>query len=86
MRIQQLEQRPEVIETTIKKLKQAREKNKENFDRKHQLRSKTIQNGDLVLVYDISFDGQHSTNRKFAKRWFGPYIVKQVCANATYLL
>jgi hypothetical protein len=67
-------------------LKEAREKNKERFDRKHQLRPKAIQNGDWVLVYDSSLDNQHSTVRKFAKRWFGPYVVKQVYENAIYLL
>ena len=86
LRIRQLERRPEDIEVAIKRLKKAREKNKERFDRKHRLRPKSIQNGDWVLVYDSSLDNQHSTARKFAKRWFGPYVVKQVYDNATYLL
>ena len=86
LRIRQLERRPEDIEIAIKRLKDAREKNKDRFDRKHRLRPKAIQNGDWVLVYDSSLDNQHSTSRKFAKRWFGPYIVKQVYDNATYLL
>lgn len=86
LRIRQLERRPEDIEVAIKKLKEAREKNKERFDRKHRLRPKAIENGDWVLVYDSSLDNQHSTVRKFAKRWFGPYVVKQVNDNATYLL
>ena len=39
-----------------------------------------------MLVYDSSLDNQHNTARKFAKRWFGPYVVKEVYDNATYLL
>ena len=70
----------------IKRLKEAREKNKERFDQKHRLRPKAIQNGDWVVVYDSSLDNQHSTSRKFAKRWFGLYVVKQAYDNATDLL
>ena len=38
------------------------------------------------MVYDSSLDNQHSTSRKFAKKWFRPYVVKQVYDNTTYLL
>ena len=31
-------------------------------------------------------DHQHSTTRKFARRWFGAYEVRQVRENGTYLL
>lgn len=86
LRIRQLERKPEDIEVAIKRLKEAREKNKERFDRKHRLRPKAIQEGDWVLVYDSSLDNQHSTSKKFAKRWFGPYVVKIVHDNATYSL
>ena len=37
-----------------------------------------------MLVYDNSLDNQHSTVHKFAERWFGPYIVKNVYDNFTY--
>ena len=50
------------------------------------MRPRAIQNGDWVLIYDKSLDNQHSTSRKFAKRWFGPYVVKQTYNNTTYLL
>jgi hypothetical protein len=42
--------------------------------------------GDWVLIYDRSLDKQHSTARKFSRRWFGPYIVTKVEDNATYRL
>ena len=38
------------------------------------------------MSYDSSLDNQHNTTKKFAKMWFGPYIVKQVNDNATYFL
>jgi hypothetical protein len=37
-------------------------------------------------VFDSSLEHQHSTVRKFARRWFGPYVVEMVNDNATYLL
>jgi lipoate-protein ligase A len=45
IKIRQLERRQEDIEISIKRLKEAREKNKERFDRKHWLQPKAIQNG-----------------------------------------
>ena len=42
LKIRQLEWRPENIEIAIKKLKEAIEKNKVTFDRKHRLRPQAI--------------------------------------------
>ena len=39
-----------------------------------------------MIVYDSSLDHQHTTIRKFAKRWFGPYEVRKVFHNGTYRL
>jgi hypothetical protein len=39
-----------------------------------------------VLVYDSSLDSQHKSTRKFARRWFGPYVVTSVDDNGTYHL
>ena len=39
-----------------------------------------------MLVYDSSLDNQHRSTRKFARRWFGPYVVRGVNDNATYHL
>ena len=84
-RIQQLERKPEDDELAIERLRQARLKNKENFDKKHRLRKRKIE-GAWVLVYDSSLDNQYSTARKFAKWWFGPYMVRKIEINATYFL
>ena len=86
LRIRQLERRPEDVEAAKERLKNARLKNKDYFDKRHRLRSKAIGKGDWVLVYDSSLDNQHTVMRKFSKRWFGPYVVKNVHEIATYSL
>ena len=86
LRIQQLERLPEDLQIAAEKLKTARLANKERFDKTHRLRPKPIQVGDWVLVYDSSLMHQHSTVKKFAKKWFGPYVVLKVHDNATYSL
>jgi hypothetical protein len=37
-------------------------------------------------VLDSSLEHQHSTLRKFSRRWFGPYVVVATHDNATYTL
>ena len=64
----------------------AQVKNKIRFDKTHRLRPKKIEEGDWVLVYDNNLDNQHKTTRKFARRWFGPYVVTSANDNATYHL
>jgi hypothetical protein len=86
LRIQQLERLPEDIEKALERLKVARLNNKERFDKTHRLRMKKIEEGDWVLVFDSSLENQHSTVRKFARRWFGPYVVIKVHSNGTYSL
>ena len=39
-----------------------------------------------MLVYDSSLDNQHRAMRKFARRWFGPYVVTCANDNGTYHL
>lgn len=86
LRIQQLGRLPEDMEVALERLKAARLGNKERFDKTHRLRMKKIEKGDWVLMFDSTLEHQHSTVRKFARRWFGPYVVERVNDNATYLL
>jgi hypothetical protein len=86
LRIQQLERLPEDQKIALEKLKAARLGNKERFDKTHRQRTKNIQIGDWVLVFDSSLEHQHSTLRKFSRRWFGPYVVVATHNNATYTL
>ncbi|KAL3702497.1 hypothetical protein R1sor_020519 [Riccia sorocarpa] len=86
VRIRQLERREEDIQEALKRLEATRLENKERFDKTHRLRPRPIQPGDWVLVYDSSLENQHSTVRKFSRRWFGPYVVLSVHDNATYAL
>ena len=81
-----MEQKSEDIEVVKARLKNARLKNKKDFDRRRRLRPRKIVEGDWVLVYDSSLDNQHSTSWKFSQRWFGPYLVKKVEDNAAYRL
>jgi hypothetical protein len=87
-RIRQLQRRLEDVERTVERLRAARVRNKERFDRTHRLRPKKIEEGDWVLIYDSSLDHQHKATRKFARRWFGPYVVMivNVNVNGTYHL
>ncbi|KAL3687181.1 hypothetical protein R1sor_013490 [Riccia sorocarpa] len=86
LRIRQLERREKDIQEAQRKLEAAQLGNKERFDKTHRLRPQPIQPGDWVLVYDSSLENQHSTVRKFSRRWFGPYVVLSVHDNATYAL
>ena len=86
VRIRQLEGREEDIAEAARRQHEARLRNKQRFDQRHRLRPRKIEDGDWVIVYDSSLDHQHSTTRKFARRWFGPYEVRQVRENGTYLL
>ena len=86
LRIRQLERRDEDVQIATERMKQCRLRSKERFDKTHRLRPRKLQEGDWVIVYDSSLDNQHSTSRKFAKRWFGPYVIRQVNRNATYFL
>ena len=85
-RIRQLERRPGDVARAKAKLCAGREKNKDKFDRTHQLRPRKIEEGDWVLVYDSSLDNQHISPQMFARCWFGPYMVRSVNNNATYHL
>ena len=83
-RIRQLKRRPEDVERAAEKLRVARIRNKARFDRTHRLRPRKVEEGDWVLVYDNSLDNQHRATRKFARRWFGPYVVTGANDNGTY--
>ncbi|KAL2644343.1 hypothetical protein R1flu_011930 [Riccia fluitans] len=85
-RIWQLERRPEDVEVALEWLQAARVRNKERFDKTHRLRPKPIREGDWFLIYDSSLENQHSTEKKFVRHWFGPYVVVTVHENATYSL
>ena len=69
LRIQQLEQKSEDIEVAKARLKNARLKNKKDFDKRNRLHPRKIVEGDWVLVYDSNLDNQHSTARNFSHWW-----------------
>ena len=61
-------------------------RNKARFDQTYRLRPRKIEEGDWMLVYDSSLDNQHRATQKFARRWFGPYVVTGANINGTYHL
>jgi len=83
-RMKHFEQTPSMIATALDKLKLAREKNKVRFDKIHRLRPVPIKEGDWVLISNDNLSNQHSTVKKFALRWRGPFVVVIVHQNATY--
>lgn len=86
LRIRQLQRLPEDLVIALEKMKAARLGNKDRFDKTHRLRANKIREGDWVLVFDSTLEHQHSTVRKFARRWIGPYVVTKVHLNGTYSL
>ena len=84
--IRQLERISDYVERATARVKEASIRSKAWFDRTHRLRPRKIEEGDWVLVYDSGLDNQHRSTRKFAKRWFGPYMVRSVNNNVTYHL
>ena len=50
------------------------------------MRIKKIEKDDWILVFDSILEHQYSIVRKFARRWFGPYVVERINDSATYLL
>ena len=83
-RIEHFQSTPEKIDIAMKKVKQAREKNKVRFDKTHRLRPIPIKEGDWVLIAEGGLEQQHSTKAKFIRRWRGPFVVVAVHSNATY--
>src|SRR5450759_2422543 len=80
-RIELFSQTPEKDRIAAEKINQARQKNKEIFDKTHKLRPSKIKVEDWVLVSDNTLDNQHSTEKKFKRRWKGPYVVLEVYPN-----
>ena len=74
------------MERAAEKLQEARIRNKGRFEQTHRLRPREIEEGDWVLVYDNNLDNQHRATQKFARRWFGPYVVTSANNNWTYHL
>ena len=58
-RIRQLERRLDDVERATTRTKEAQNRNKARFDKTHQLHPRKIEEGEWVLVYDISLDNQH---------------------------
>ncbi|CAM6082342.1 unnamed protein product [Calypogeia fissa] len=74
------------VDEAIVRMREARLKNKHRFDKSHRIRPRPIEVGDWVLLYESNLENQHSSEKKFARRWRGPFVVTGVFANATYMI
>ena len=61
---------------------------KEYFDRTHRIRMTPLAIGDLVLLPHSSIEQSHNKklDRKLDNRWIGPYRIREVKDNGSYLL
>ena len=85
MQARQLQQKDKNIEEAALYLRQSRERGKENFDLREQLRAKDLHTGDLVLLHNMKLKYQFSHKLDF--RWLGPYqITALVRGKKTYFL
>ena len=82
-RIEQFDQTSEKVAEAIKNVKGKRLANKEYFDKNHRLRPKAIHEGDWMLIAEGNIDNDHSTAKKFAQRWRGPFVVVTIQPNST---
>ena len=64
-----------------------REVAKEWFDQKHSIRKEPLNTGDFVLMYDIrDINVAMDKSKKLYWRWLGPFVVREVQPQGTYLL
>jgi hypothetical protein len=84
MRARQIERRDKDTEEARFHIQRLRERNKELFDEKLQLRSSPLDEGKLVLVHDSRLDPSRSAKLQF--RWFGPFRIRTAHENGSYLL
>jgi hypothetical protein len=84
-RVEQLEQRDEMLKKAYEKMMKARTEGIIYWDKKnsHRLRG-SLETGDLVLVYNKSLESQWG--KLFKDRWNGPYRVKEQYPGGSYIL
>ena len=88
-RMRQLDQRKVSEELAAANLRNSRKQNKAYFDLQKRMRApgQEIQDGDLVLVFDVSQGGgTRSRKHKLDDRWRGPYRVRKKVEDSTFYL
>jgi hypothetical protein len=84
MRARQIERRDADMAEAALRLRRLRERNKDLFDERHNLRQSDLDLGKLVLLHDTKLEPDYSAKLSF--RWKGPYRINEVYPNGTYLL
>jgi hypothetical protein len=83
-RLCQLSYWDECIDNAVEKQYQTRTESAENKDEGIRLRTESLQIGDLVLIQDpIAWKNWKTT---FNPRWYGPYRVKTIIGNGSYVV
>jgi hypothetical protein len=86
LRILQLETRLDDLADASTTLRETKEKEKGRVDQKRRPHPTPLQADDWVLVRNERIRVELGTHRKFARRWFGPYIIVRAEALGTYTL
>ncbi len=87
LRARQLQQRDEDIKTAAAKLKKQRLAGKESFDKRHTLKKRSLNVGEIVLLHDAFQEIDMSAKKKLGFRWLGPFRVRTAHADkGTYEL
>jgi hypothetical protein len=86
LRIQQLQQQPNDIQTAAKTLKLHQFRSKEHFEHRYhrQLFTEDFRENDLVLVRNSRV--MNDLGRKAKPRWLGPYVVVRRTRGGSYVL
>ena len=75
MRARAMERREEDLEEAKAHLRRMRERGKEYFDKRHNIRNEPLELGMLVLVHDSFGAMDMSSAKKLSFRWMGPYRI-----------
>lgn len=78
LRIRQLERREEDLKKAQEHMGRYRGRMKEEADKRRPLRPRALTEGDWVLVKNSRLENQFVAERKFEKKWTGPYVVVEV--------
>ncbi|OLY80705.1 Transposon Ty3-G Gag-Pol polyprotein [Smittium mucronatum] len=83
-RMTQLHKKEELIKLVSDRVKESRVNNKKYFDKKHNLRNKPLEVGDMVLEYNSTIGKKREL--KLNSKWRGPYLVRENLNNGSYSL
>jgi hypothetical protein len=75
LRARQFEIRDQDLEEAVLRKKRVRQEGKEAFDKRHNIKKRPLEVGDIVLKHDTVRKIDKSRKRKLDYRWLGPYRI-----------